>query len=202
MMLRLSGHDLACDRGGRRVLDGVSFSLASGEALVVTGPNGTGKSTLLRLIAGFLRLSAGSLILEGGAEDGVAANAHYVGHQDAVKPALTLDETLRFWAVMLGGGTERVAQALDAVDLGHLADLPAGYLSAGQRRRLSLARLIAAPRPIWLLDEPTTAIDAASEARLADLMRAHLGDGGLVIAATHAPLALDGARRLHLGAAA
>jgi heme exporter protein A len=197
--MRLIGEDLACERGGRRVLDGVSFALGAGEALVVTGPNGAGKSTLLRLIAGFLPPVRGAVRLEGGAGDApIAEQLHFVGHQDAVKPSLTLTETLRFWALMLGGTAERIEEALEAVELADLADLPAAYLSAGQRRRLALARLIAAPRPIWLLDEPTTAIDARSEARLIALMNGHCAGGGLIVAATHAPLALARMKRLEL----
>jgi heme exporter protein A len=185
------------------VFEDVSFAIDSGEALIVTGPNGAGKSTLLRVLAGFLRPAGGRITLEGGSDQmSLAEQAHYVGHHDAVKPALTLAETLRFWAAMLGGPAAAASAALEAVELGHLSDLPAGTLSAGQRRRLALARLVAIPRPIWLLDEPTTAIDAASEERLLALLRGHLAGGGLVVAATHAPLSLAQARTLRLGAAA
>lgn len=199
--MRLIADDLACDRGGRRVLDGVSFAVSSGEALIVTGPNGGGKSTLIRLIAGFLTPARGMITLEGGDPTAtLPEQTHVIGHHDALKPQLTLTETVAFWAEMLGGEPLAAERALDAVDLGHLADLPAGVLSAGQRRRLALARLVAAHRPIWLLDEPTTAIDAASEARLDALMAAHLKGGGIIVAATHAPLSLGEAKRLKLGA--
>lgn len=133
--------------------------------------------------------------------------AHYLGHQDALKPSLTVRENLAFWADFLGGANaagasaDVVTDALAAVGLADLADLPAGYLSAGQRRRLSLARLLAVPRPLWLLDEPTAALDTAAQARLAELMQAHLTGGGMILVATHGPLGLDGARELRLGAA-
>lgn len=198
--MRLIARDLTCDRGGRRVLDGVDFDVGAGEALVITGPNGAGKSTLLRLVAGFLRRAGGDLRLEGGAEEAdIPEQAHYLGHADALKAAFTLRETLETWARILGGGTERVVDALEEVGLDHLADLPAAYLSAGQRRRLGLARLVAIERPIWLLDEPTTAIDAASETRLVQSIEAHLARGGLILTATHAPLGLGRAKSLVLG---
>ena len=197
-MLRLFGRDLTCMRGFRTVLQGVNFELAGGAALALTGPNGSGKSTLLRLIAGLLPAAGGKLRLEGGAaEASLAEQAHYQGHLDAFKPALTVEENLSFWARYLGASAAPAA-ALDAVGIGGLAKLPAAYLSAGQRRRLSLARLIAAPRPLWLLDEPTSALDAAGQAMLAALMRGHLAGGGLIIAATHGPLGIE-AEELQLG---
>jgi len=198
--MRLWAEGLGCRRGGRAVLAGLSFSIDAGVALVVTGRNGAGKSTLLRLVAGLLRPSAGRLGLDGGAaEAGIGEQAHYVGHQDALKPSLTVLENLAFWTAWLGDGGEGAAQAaLAAVGLGTLADLPASYLSAGQRRRLSLARLVAVKRPLWLLDEPTSALDAAAQARLAALMRTHLAGGGLIVAATHGPLDLAPARELRI----
>ncbi len=197
-LMRLAGHDLGCVRGGREVLAGLNFSVDGGEALAITGRNGAGKTTLLRLIAGLLEPASGRLELTGGAPDtSVAEQAHYLGHRDALKPALSVRENLDFWYAFLGGRDAPAASALDAVGLGGLADLPAGYLSAGQRRRLGLARLIAAPRPIWLLDEPTAALDTAGQQRLGELMRTHLGGGGIIIAATHGPLGID-ARELHL----
>lgn len=177
----------------------MSFAVASGEALLLTGRNGAGKSSLLRLIAGLLRPAGGHLELAGGVADHtVAEQAHYLGHLDAFKPSLTVFENLSFWTDYLGGGDPQ--SALDAVGLGSLGLLPAGYLSAGQRRRLSIARLVAIRRPLWLLDEPTSALDAAAQGMLADLMRNHLGAGGLIVAATHQPLELDRARELKLGA--
>jgi len=200
--MQLRAEELACNRGGRSVFQGLNFSLASGEAMVVTGRNGAGKSSLLRVIAGLVRIAAGRLTLDGGEADApVAEQAHYLGHQDALKPSLTIGENLKFWAEFFGVGREAVAPALDAVELSHLADLPAAYLSAGQRRRLSIARLVAVPRPIWLLDEPTSALDAPSQKRLAGLMREHLAGGGMIVAAAHGPIGLERARELTLGAA-
>jgi heme exporter protein A len=187
---RLVGERLACERGGREVFRDVSFTLEAGRALALVGPNGAGKSSLLRLTAGLVRPVAGSLKLEGfDPELSVHEQAHYLGHLDALKPALTVAENLDFWIDALGGapGVSRDA-ALDQVALARLADLPAQYLSAGQRRRLALARLLVVHRPLWLLDEPTTALDVASQARLFELIAAHLAAGGLVMAATHQPL--------------
>jgi heme exporter protein A len=204
----LSGFDLTCIRGGRRVFSRISFSVATGNALVLTGPNGAGKSSLLRMIAGLLHPTDGRLALDGGdGELSVGEQAHYVGHLDPLKPALTVTENLMFWAYFLNGkaaGEERArtTRSLEVVGLAELAHLPAGYLSAGQRRRLSLARVLSAPRPLWLLDEPTTALDAASQDRLRQVMHEHLSGGGLVVAATHGPLGLEQAGELQLGAAA
>jgi len=198
--MRLVASDLACVRGGRQVFSGVGFAVDAGEALMVTGPNGAGKSSLLRLIAGLVGVAGGGVALDGGdGELTIGEQAHYLGHQDALKSSLSVAENLAFWANVLGDGTARVGTALAAVDLGSLARLPAIYLSAGQRRRLSIARLIAIARPIWLLDEPTSGLDASGQTMLADLMRAHLAGGGLVLAATHGPIGLDGAKELRLG---
>lgn len=195
---KLSASDLSCWRGGREVLRGISFSIASGEGLLLTGRNGAGKSSLLRMIAGLLRISAGRLELAGGLPDReIAEQAHYLGHLDAFKPSLTVLENLSFWSDYLGGTAPRAA--LEGVGLGALTDLPASYLSAGQKRRLSLARLVAIERPLWLLDEPTSALDASAQAMLLGLIRRHLGAGGLVVAATHQPLDLQNVRELRLG---
>jgi heme exporter protein A len=202
-LMRLVGRDLGCTRGGREVLAGVSFSVAAGEALAVTGRNGAGKTTLLRVIAGLLELAAGHLELTGGPPEAtLAEQAHYLGHRDGLKPALSVRENLAFWYAFLGGSdapaaSNAVAAALESVGLAALAGLPAAYLSAGQRRRLAIARLLAAPRPVWLLDEPTAALDTASQERLAELMRNHLAGGGIIVAATHGPLGID-ARDLRL----
>ena len=220
-MMQFSGSDLGCMRGGRQVFRDLSFAVGAGEALAVTGPNGVGKSTLLRLAAGLVRPTQGRLELVGGdPELTIGEQAHYLGHLDALKPALSVTENLEFWADFLGGkagqtrahsasedARERAgatrpedgSAALAAVGLDGLAHLPATYLSAGQRRRLSLARLVAVERPIWLLDEPTSALDAAAQAMLANLMRAHLAGGGLILAATHGPIGLDGMMELRLG---
>ncbi len=303
--MELIGRDLACIRGGREVFASVGFHVDAGKALLVVGPNGSGKSSLLRLIAGLLRPAAGTVALNGGkAELSVAEQAHYLGHQDALKPSLSVRENLEFWAAFLGGGTgngfayktsflhenpppngpawpspetgrsadknspeggqstsggiegaenqpghgavtltlergrsanesspgggqitahdpspsprpdppssvdgegehppDNVGAALGAVGLDELADLPAAYLSAGQRRRLSIARLLAVPRPLWLLDEPSAALDAAAQVRLTALMHGHLSGGGLILAATHGPLGLNAAQELRLGGA-
>jgi heme exporter protein A len=205
VVIRLSAHELGCVRGGREVFEGLSFAVAAGEALAVTGRNGAGKTTLLRLIAGLLDLDHGRLELTGGAPEAtLPEQAHYLGHRDALKPALSVLENLQFWHAFLGGTAASIASALtalEAVALDGLAGLPAAYLSAGQRRRLAIARLVAAPRPIWLLDEPTAALDTASQERLADLMRSHLAGGGLIIAATHGPLGLDGVKELRIESA-
>lgn len=203
--MRLIASALGCSRGGRQVFTGLDFAVAAGEALVITGPNGAGKSSLLRLIAGLVRLDNGRLVLEGGdPEFSIGEQAHYLGHQDALKPSLTVAENLSFWTGFLGGRREgnhlaAVRSAIAAVGLDRLAEVPASYLSAGQRRRLSIARLLAVRRPLWLLDEPTSALDAAAQVLLSGLMRDHLDGGGLILAATHGPLGLDGASELRLG---
>ena len=197
---RLFGRSLALDRGGRRVFSDLSFEAEAGSALVVTGANGAGKSTLLRLIAGLLKPVAGELGLDGGdPELSIPQQCHYFGHMDALKPQLSVEENLAFWRAFAGTADETVFDALDRVGLARLASLPAAYLSAGQRRRLAFARLLVTRRPVWLLDEPTSALDAASEARLLEIVGAHLDRGGLVIAATHLALPFERMDSLRLG---
>ena len=197
--MRLSGRGVRCVRGGREVLSGLDFEVSAGQALAVTGPNGSGKTSLLRIVAGLLALAGGSIDLDGGeAELTLAEQAHYLGHRDAMKPALSVLENLAFWRNYFGGEPFDPQESLSKVGLDHAAHLPAAYLSAGQRRRLSIARLLAVRRPIWLLDEPTSALDAAGQTLFADLTRDHLARGGLVLAATHAPLGIE-AKELRIG---
>jgi heme exporter protein A len=208
--MRLLGHGVGCVRGGRDVFSGLDFEVPAGEALAVTGRNGSGKTSLLRLIAGLLTPAGGSIALEGGeAELTLAEQAHYLGHRDALKPALSVLENLAFWRDFLGGEIGEaganlpgsLAQSLASVGLDHATDLPAAFLSAGQRRRLSIARLVAVRRPIWLLDEPSTALDTAGQSLFSALMHSHLAAGGIIIAATHGPLGIE-ARELRIGGAA
>ena len=199
--MRLSGRGVGCIRGGREVFSGLDFSASTGEALAVTGPNGAGKTSLLRQIAGLLTIAGGSIDLKGGdGELTLAEQAHYLGHRDALKPALSVLENLKFWRDFLGGDVSDAGQSLAAVGLDHTAHLPSAYLSAGQRRRLSIARLLAVRRPLWLLDEPTSALDADGQAMFAALMGDHLERGGLIVAATHAPLGIS-AKKLRMGEA-
>jgi heme exporter protein A len=200
--MRLSGRGVRCVRGGREVFSDLDFEASSGEALAVTGPNGSGKTSLLRLIAGLLTIAGGSVDLEGGeSELTLPEQAHYLGHRDALKPALSVLENLTFWRDFLGGEAADSRETLAAVGLDHAVHLPAAYLSAGQRRRLSIARLLVVRRHIWLLDEPTNALDSAGQGMFASLMADHLARRGLIIAATHTPLGLV-ARELRIGAAA
>ena len=194
----LEAEGLAAFRGERLVLEGIGFTVPPGGALLLTGPNGSGKSTLLRLLAGLVHAAAGRVVWHD--EDALAdLTAHagritYVGHHDAVKPGLTTAENLRFW-----GGGAAVSRALAALDLAPLADLPARMLSAGQQRRLALARLALSAAPIWLLDEPSLGLDGASMARLGALLTGHRDAGGVVVAATHLSLPLPNAMELALG---
>ena len=185
----LSVRDLAVTRGGLAILEGVSFDLSQGEALVLRGPNGIGKTTLLRSISGLQPVEAGEVV---GAEDQIA----YAGHSDGLKAMLSVTENLRFWASVFG--VNDIERALSAFDLEDLSNRMAGTLSAGQKRRLGLARLMVTARPIWVLDEPTVSLDAASVALFAEAVRAHLQSGGSALMATHIDLGLDEARVLDL----
>ncbi|ACL55221.1 heme ABC exporter ATP-binding protein CcmA [Methylobacterium nodulans] len=198
--MRLIAKGLACRRSGRRIFSGLSFTLDPGEALIVTGRNGAGKSSLLAILSGRLSPEAGSLRAEDVGERTIPECLHGVGHRDGLKSALTAEENLAFARDLLGAATLAPREALARMGLAHAAGLPVAYLSAGQRRRVALARLLVCRRPLWLLDEPTAALDAASQAVLAGLMRDHLAEGGLVVAATHQALGLTTARELSIEA--
>ena len=199
--MRLGAENLGGERGGETVFSGVDFSLAGGEALAVTGPNGAGKSTLLRVVAGLLPATSGRIDFAGNEKFPDLADAlHYLGHANALKPALTVDENLAFWQRLAGRPHLDVGEALTAVGLEDVRHLPFGYLSTGQKRRVAIARLLASYRPVWLLDEPTAGLDKASQARFAEVTRTHLDEGGIVVAATHMPLGLEGVGELKMEA--
>lgn len=198
----LSASGLIVERGERVILSGISLNLSAGDALVVTGPNGAGKSTLLRTLAGLLPAASGTIAFKGGdPEARLAEHVHLLGHSEGTKGSLTVLENLSFWTQALGGTVEKLGEALNAVGLSHIADLPASVLSAGQKRRLAMARLVSVGRPIWLLDEPATALDTDGVARLGDLVRDHRKSGGIVIAATHTDLGWPKLKRMVLGQA-
>jgi heme exporter protein A len=195
-----AGSGLACRRGERLVFAGLDFAIVAGDALLLTGPNGSGKSSLLRLMAGLTPPESGSLAWDGGAitEDPGAhrARLHFIGHQDALKPGLTAAEMLGFWAGMRGA--TNVLPALQRFRLASLADWPCRLLSAGQRRRVALARLVASAAPLWLLDEPMSGLDAEAMATLTAVIEEHRSGGGRIALSTHAPLPLAGAATLSL----
>ncbi|MEI6985337.1 MAG: heme ABC exporter ATP-binding protein CcmA [Rhodospirillaceae bacterium] len=192
-----SGTNLTCLRGERLVFVGLEFSLETGGALLLAGPNGSGKSSLLRLMTLLLKPFCGDLFWRGETvtndPDGHRARLRYIGHLDGIKPVLTAQESLSFWAALDGmpDPRHRAESALERVGLERLALVPGRYLSAGQKRRLNLARLLLAPAPLWLLDEPTNGLDVAATALLEDELAAHRAAGGMVVASTHTKLALD-----------
>lgn len=198
------GQGLVCVRGERMVFRGLDFRLEAGGALVLIGPNGAGKSSLLRLMAGLLKPYDGKLTWNG--EDALddidehGARLHYVGHHDAVKPVLTAGENVQFWVDLRGAAAGRLKGALETFDIRHLEDIPGRFLSAGQKRRVNLARIVAAPAPLWLLDEPTTALDKAAIKRLEAAIQAHRDDGGQVVLSTHADISMPGAQVLDVSA--
>lgn len=191
--MQLVAKNLACDRGDRRIFEAISFALTSGEGMLVTGPNGAGKSSLLRIVAGFLPAAAGTVAVDG---DNVAQFSHYLGPQNAMKPALTVSENLNFWQNYLGSPNLSPAASLERVDLAHLLQVPYSDLSTGQKRRIAIARLFLNHRPIWLLDEPTSGLDSQAENVFAGIVTDHMKTGGIVVAATHLPIDVDGMKRL------
>lgn len=199
--MQIEARSLAGERGGEIIFSGVSFDLGEGKGLIVTGANGSGKSTLLRIIAGLLAPAEGDVVLHGATEEfpTVQAACHYLGHLNAMKPALSVSENLAYWQAFNGNAHLHITEALEMVGLEAIGHLPFGYLSTGQRRRISIAKLLVSWRPVWLLDEPTAGLDRASEKQFAALMEAHMEDGGIVIAATHLPLGLEGVGELAMG---
>ena len=192
--MELKGDGIEVARGGRLTLQAPDFTVAAGETALLRGPNGSGKSTLLRALAGFLPLARGEATLDGlrlsKDRDGFAERIAYAGHLDAVKPALTVRANLAGWADIFGAPLGRADAALERFALSHVADMPAAYCSAGQKRRLGLARLLVVDRPVWLLDEPTVSLDASAVKLFADAVAEHCGGGGIAIAATHIDLGL------------
>jgi heme exporter protein A len=198
--IQLIVNNLAAMRGTRIIFQNLSLTAKSGDAYAIIGPNGAGKTTFLRCVAGFLAPAFGSVLVTGGAdEQSVGEQCHYIGHLNGIKPALTVLENLTFFAEFLGGNCTEIAQVADRFALGELVDIPAAYLSAGQKRRLGLARLLCAERPIWLLDEPAVSLDQASQRILAGIVAAHLAAGGIVVAVTHTPLGWDTVETLEFG---
>jgi heme exporter protein A len=190
---------LCVERGGWTVIADLSFTVRPGTALLLTGPNGAGKTTLIRALAGLLPLRDGSIAFSGiGPDDTFAAHCHYVAHNNAAKTELTVRENLGFWARFLGDDGSSAVQAMRDVGLEMLADIPVRHLSAGQQRRVAIGRLLVAARPVWLLDEPTVSLDAANSDRLVEFGNAHLGRGGIIIAATHIPLGFQPLTELRL----
>ncbi len=212
--MQLTVDQIVVSRGDRTIIDGLSFDLQGATALILTGPNGAGKTTLIRTIAGFLTPLAGTIRLttqgaasqkaDADSDTEIAEHCHYVGHANGTKSNLTVIENLSFWSAYLNppddtdAHNRKTQTALAHFELSDLADIPAGYLSAGQKRRLGLARLLVCNRPLWLLDEPTVSLDSRSTQLLAKAVNTHVATGGIAIAATHVPLGLDGARELHL----
>ncbi len=192
--MTFAAEGLVCVRGYRQVFDNLSFSAAPGVALQIEGPNGSGKSSLLRLAAGLLRPAAGNLTWNTAniAEDPDAHRSRlvYVGHADPVKPVLTVRENLAFWGRLRGGRGDAVQPALDRLGIRHLGPVPARFLSAGQRRRLNLARLLLQPAKLWLLDEPTSTLDRAVAKVVAEIIAEHCASGGIVLVSTHGDLGL------------
>ncbi len=201
--MRLNAQGLAARRGEDLLFSDISFNLTAGDSLILTGRNGSGKSTLLRAVAGLLHLDAGRITWTGpGDKSRPAEVCHYLGHRNAMKPEMTVAENLSFWKTFFGdftGGTgASVPEAAEMVGLGGITHLPFGYLSAGQQRRMAFAKLLVAHRPVWILDEPTAALDSRAEQTFTDLIKRHLQAGGLLLAATHQPLGLENTQELRM----
>ncbi len=198
--MRFIVDNLSCVRGGRRIFEGVSFALNSGEGLQLKGPNGSGKTSLLRTLAGFIKASVGSIEIEDGKSDlSVKEHCHYFGHLNGVKHGYTVEENVKFYQDFLGGAEDATThEVLSAFGLQDLWHIPAQILSAGQKRRLGLTRLLAAKRDVWILDEPTVSLDTASVEALASVVSKHVADGGMVIAATHIPLGIEFTKTIQL----
>lgn len=198
------GRDLGCIRGERIVFAGLTFLLAAGGALLLTGPNGSGKSSLLRIMAGLGRPASGELLWDGAPvsdePEAHAGRLQFVGHLDAVKPVLSVEENLAAWPALRGIGRDGLRHALAQAGLTALAEVPGRMLSAGQKRRLALARLFAIPSDLWLLDEPTVGLDRASVGRLVEALAAHRARGGRVVVTSHLDIDLPGHERLDLSA--
>jgi heme exporter protein A len=199
--IALETFSLACGRGDMALVRDLTISLRAGSGLLLRGPNGAGKSTLLLTLAGLLPPLDGRIELAGHDEDDGPA-MHHCGHRNAVRPRLTVEQTLRFWAGLNGHSGLDLDAALDRVGLGRASPLDAGYLSAGQQRRLVLARLLVSRRPVWLLDEPSAALDAEGRRLLDGLLAEHLAEGGIAVIATHDDIPVDGLATLELGAKA
>lgn len=199
--MRFEAQALSARRGEDLLFRDISFMLSDGEALIVTGPNGSGKSTLLRVLAGLLPQEDGTVrFVDDGEERPAREACHYLGHRNAMKRELTVEENLGFWADFMA--KEGAAPGLDideaaeAVGLAGITHLPFGYLSAGQQRRMAMAKLLVAHRPVWILDEPTAALDVKADAMFAGLCQAHLAEGGMLVAATHQPLGIEDVKTL------
>ena len=193
--------NLTCVRGGREIFKDISFELVSGEAIQITGLNGSGKTSLLRIIAGLIQFPSGQISFTECVNDSnISQYCHYIGHTDAIKPTLTVSENLNFWRSIMGNPAETITNSLKVFGLSDLENISASYLSAGQKRRLSLARLLVTQRPIWLLDEPLTSLDLNAKTILNQIILNHLTNGGLILATTHSPLELTNSKELKLGA--
>ena len=196
--MKLTVRNLCVNRAGRNVVSGVSFFLSAGDALVVTGPNGSGKSTLLRALAGLLPIADGSVALDADDESQIREHCHYLGHQNGLKPALTVKENLEFWQQFCGTAALPIEEALEKLNLSNTTELPVGYLSAGQKRRVAIARLLITNKPVWIVDEPTTGLDDASARLFTKIAKSFCASGGVLIAATHLPLGIGKTKTLEL----